>query len=498
MDWPASTGPATIRFEHLRDAVIAANEDPLVQVPRIRLGHTSPINGDAPQHDPFAALGDAAPSFGVFRNLRLINDGAVLVGDADEIPAWLAEMAPSAYPNRSAEAVWQVVSPQADVQTSGDRRYEMVLTGVALLGVEIPAVGDLPDLQELIVNGPSALKALSAAAGDGEGTSLSVSTTVVRERFNFGWAMDPENEAEQNTYWWWARDVRVDPMEIIADDDEGGLWSVPYSTDGEDEVTFGEPQRVRETFVPVAAAQVATFARPSKPSRPPATAAASNPAATARPDEGESPMTDQVREFLVGRGIDPDTATDVQINAATILLGEQPPAEKADEPEAPETPEAGADDTATTDTVVSTDDAQTDPAKVPVAASRQIPEGAVVIDADELARLRAGAEAGTRLAAEQRTKERDTLLAKARDEGRFPPSRLAHYTRLYDSDPEGTKVLLTADEKDGGLAKGTVPLEAKAHTPDPEGEDADGLTAGDRALLAASRDRMGFKTAEVA
>ena len=120
-----------------------------------------------------------------------------------------------------------------------------------------------------------------------------------------------------------------------------------------------------------------------------------------------------------------------------------------------------------------------------------------LIDADELARLRAGAETATRLAAEQTTRERDGILMAARDEGRFPPARLAHYTKLYDTDPEGTRTLLTADEQSGGLAKGTVPLAAKSTAPDPEGVGDDGLSGTDRELLSASRSRMGFQTTEV-
>jgi hypothetical protein len=465
MEWPASTGNVTITMEHLADAVRAV-QDPHIQPPRIKLGHTSPINGDHPDHDPFAALGDAEPSFGVFGNLALANDGAVLTGDADRVLTWLAMSAPATYPNRSSEATWQIgVEDDGvafDVQTAGGKRYSMVVTAVSLLGVYLPAISDLEDLSTLIVSGPDALnakKAPAALAGGKttpEATALSVSTDVIRQRFNFDWAMG-ENDTDLDTYWWWARDVRVDDDEVIADDDEGNLWSVPYSTDGEDTVTFGEPAKVRQTFVPVTAAKVASFSRPSKPSRKPAAVAATNSAAVEQPYEGEStmPVTDQVREFLVGRGIDPDTATEVQINAATVLMAEQPEAEAPEpEAEATEMPEAEAETPAAE--------------RVPVAASRQIPEGMSLIDSATLAELKAGANAGTQLAREKATETRDRILSAARDEGRFPPARFAHYTRLYDADPEGTTVLLTAAEDKGGLAKGAVPLAARAVVPDPE------------------------------
>lgn len=455
MEWHASTGDVTITMEHLADAVRAAG-DPHIQAPRIKLGHGSPVNGSHEDHDPFAALGDAEPCFGQFTNLRLANDGAVLLGDATNVPEWLAAIAPAAYPNRSAECVWQVDTPSLDVQTNGGRRYSMVVTAVSLLGVYAPAISDLEDLTALIMNGPAAATAAAptSAAATTDPAALSVSTSVIRERFNFDWAMDSDNGVEQNTYWWWARDVRVDDDEVIADDDEGGLWSVPYSTDGEDTVTFGEPVRVRETFVPVAAKQVASFSRPSKPSRP--HVAASNPAATGRPDEGESPMTDQVREFLVGRGIDPDTATEVQINAATILMAEQSPAE----PEAPETPQAETDETPEAEAEVET---QT-PERVPVAASAPDPialaqKQAFDSLAAEVASLRAERDQANLSAT---AKRRDEKVGTALTAGRITLAEREHYRSLLDVDEERAGALLEA------LPSGRVPLEARAEAPDPE------------------------------
>ncbi len=459
MEWPAMTGPVTITLEHIADAIVACNEDPHIQPPRIKLGHTSAINGEHPDHDPFAALGDAEPAFGVFGNLASTNDGAVLVGDADRVLTWLAMSAPATYPNRSSEATWEIAGADFDVQTAGGKRYSMVVTAVSLLGVVIPAVSDLEDLSTLIMNGPASLAAPAAAQDD---AVLSVSTSVIRERFNYAWAMDPDNGAEQNTYWWWARDLRVDPDEVIADDDEGNLWSVPYSTDGEDEVTFGEPVRVRETFVPVAATRAASFARPSKPQRP-LVAAGTTPAATERPNPSEGVTVDEnVREFLVGQGHDPEQATAEQITAAETYCSAFPAPEGGGEPDAPEgegseQPEA------------ESDEAPAATERQPVAASR-VPEGMRLIDADTLAELQAGAAAGTKLAQEKATEGRDRILAAARDEGRITPARVAHFARLYDADPEGTTVLLTADEDKGGLAKGSVPLAARAQVPDPEGD----------------------------
>jgi hypothetical protein len=349
MKWPAVIGgPVTITLEHIADAIVAANDDPHIQVPRIKLGHTSAVNGDHPDFDPFAAIGDAQPAFGQFHNLASTNDGATLVGDANNILTWLAASAPATYPNRSSEATWQVAAVDFDVQTPGGKRYSMVVTAVALLGVYIPAIADLEDLETLITSGPEAVAAAKepavpapAAAAHAAPAALSVSTDTVWEQFQFGWVR--ENDSAQNTTWWWARDIRLDPTPeeaggnwpavILADDDDGHLWFVPFSTDGNNVVTFGEPvprnppQYPPATPEPAAAAIVATFSRPRELGRAPTAAAAGSTAATERPEPEGVTMDDAVRDVLASRGIDPATATEEQIAAAQVLAEapEQPP-----------------------------------------------------------------------------------------------------------------------------------------------------------------------------
>jgi hypothetical protein len=105
-----------------------------------------------------------------------------------------------------------------------------------------------------------------------------------------------------------------------------------------------------------------------------------------------------------------------------------------------------------------------DPAAVPVAARSAVPEGAVLIDADELARLRAGAQTAEELAAERARVDRDTVLRAAMGEGRFAPARREHWERQWEHDPDGTRQLLTASEADGGLAPNTIPVKARGIT----------------------------------
>lgn len=281
----------------------------------------------------------------------------------------------------------------------------------------------------------------------------SVDIATVRDRFNFDWAMsDPIDGVD--TYWWWAISIRVDPAEVIADDGEGNLWSVPFTTDGEDQVTFGEPVRVRQTFVPVQAGEgvMATAVvtrrrqqvlaeqldRPTKPDRE------SNPAAaSAGPDNEEHPMDDTVRQALARQhGLDPDTATEDEVNAAVIAASETPEPEETPAPEAEhvETPE-------------------------PVAAS-------AAVDPEALAQLQADAAAGRQAAETLATQARDTAINAAIGEGRIAPARRAHYEAAWAADQDGTRRLLTASVDDGGLAPGLVPVGKEQGTAEASEESA--------------------------
>lgn len=436
MEWHAASGEETFTFENLSDAVEAANGDPHIIDPRVKLGHTSEVNGALNHIDPFEALGDAAPAFGRVVNLRLTNDGAVLLGDFVEVPAWLADALPSAYPNRSIEA-------RRMVETEGGKHYSMVLTAVALLGPVLPACTELEDIERVLVEGPSGVAAASNPhPEEGRMTEItaSVATGTIRERFNFDWAMDSDNGVEQDTYWWWARDVRVDPNEIIADDTEGGLWSVPFETDGKDEVTFGEPVRVREEFVPVSASATSVVAnlrdrkdqrvlasnleRPEKP--------APNTAAS-QPEEESTMDAKAIRESL---GL-AESATDEEVLAKAAELkeaGEGEPAGDGGEENPEETPEG-----------------EGSPEGGEVAASR-----GVTVDKEALAELQAKAERGDKAHQTLLSGEREKIVKDAVAAGKFPPSAEAAYREQLD---KGGEIEAATREFIAKLAANTVPVE---------------------------------------
>lgn len=361
-----------VTAEHLADMVLA-QADPLIRAPRVKLGHQDALFGAlAGMHDPTPASIDGAPGFGTILNLRTTESGTKLVGDLTEVPDWLAEAMPSAYPTRSAEWVW-------DYETQGGHKYKAVLTDIAL-GSWRPAAEDLADvtreqataaLQALLTAGPVA--ALAAATSTTEEAPMGQSkptASVSQDRIvsafeKWAWGDDDEHVLgdpppdTNDWYWAWCRDIRVDPDEIIASV-EGSTWSVPFSTDGEVTVTFAAPVEVRETYVPVGAAATAmasaaqsragqrvlasNLPRPIRPERPvastetptetPAAPQTTTPeSAASRPDTNERTLMDEaVRKALAAtHGLDPATATEADVNTAVLAAATAP----APEPTAP-------------------------------------------------------------------------------------------------------------------------------------------------------------------
>lgn len=462
MAWRGMTGVYYVTAEHLAD-MVAAQDDPLIRAARVKLGHIDPrFNAGLSSHDPWNL--DAQPAFGSLVNYRLVEGGAKLIADAEQVPAWLAAAMPSAYPSRSAEWIW-------DYTTAGDRAYTAVLTDVALLGVERPAGEDLADLTEenirdLLEQGPDAL-ALAAAPRLKEGItvpdapSASVSADRVASVFDdLAWS---EDLAEGfNTYWWWCRDVRVDPDEVIASDGEGGTFRIPFQTDGEHEVTFGDPVEVRQTYVDVAAPSAAASAAQARhgqqvlvanrprPERPDP----DNPAATRSPiptpDEEENQMSIDIpalRERLELSETDlPDDATEDQINAA--LTAE--PAEEAGN-------EGGADEPET----------HPEGAREPDLAA-----ATATVDRDALTQLQADAAAGREARAQQLATERGALIDQAIRDGKFPPSAAQSYRAQLD---RGGDVEASTRQFIDELTPGVVPVddEQGASASDPASTDAE-------------------------
>lgn len=479
MAWNGMGGPYYITAEHLAD-MVAAQSDPLIRAARVKLGHIDPrFNGALTSHDPWNL--DADPAFGTWTNLRTTEGGVKIVADAVEVPADLAASLPSTFPNRSIEWVW-------DYETEGGRRYSAVLTDVALLGTRMQAVSDLADIVR--ANLPAAvaepiLADLTAAAAAREETTLpdhpaaSVSVDRICQQFNFEWAMSEPIDG-LDTYWWWARDVRVDPDEVIASDGEGGTYRVPFKTDGDYEVTFGEPVEVRETYVDVSAASAAAsaaqarhsqkslatkqLAKPEKPDR-------DNPAASRpRTEDAMSPGID-IAALRSRTGMSeedlPDDATEEQINAA---LAKEPEAETPEE-----TPE---------EIPAETPEAET---PEPAAAS----ERTVAVDRTRLEALERDAAAGAAARRSQLSAALDAEADAAVKDGRITPASRAEWRAAIDpgENPDAAATARAEAEKAAlkGLTAGRVPVDGEKGT-------QPSASAGDDALLAATRSHLKIPT----
>jgi ATP-dependent protease ClpP protease subunit len=70
-------------------------------------------------------------------------------------------------------------------------------------------------------------------------------------------------------------------------------------------------------------------------------------------------------------------------------------------------------------------------------------------------------------AAKRRREERDSVIAQAVNDGKFPPSRAETWQRLWDADPEGTRQVID------GLTRNVVPVMAMGYAGGPDDEGVD-------------------------
>jgi hypothetical protein len=131
--WHASTGTTTFTLQDMLDSV-AALDCPGVRNPVLKLGHT--------EDDGAGIRWDGEPAVGWIGNMRMAADNAKIVGDFTGMPAWLAGVLPSAYPDRSVEIYRPFICQIGHV-------HPAAITAVALLGVSRPGVGVLRSLQDV-------------------------------------------------------------------------------------------------------------------------------------------------------------------------------------------------------------------------------------------------------------------------------------------------------------------------------------------------------------
>lgn len=440
--WDASTGTTTITAEDLRSA-IAAQDDPAVPTPRLKIGHEENLFNEQ-------------PCFGKVINLRLSDDGMTLLGDFAGVPRWLADIMAVAFPGRSIEGFF-------GLETATDRTHSFVMTACALLGTSLPAVETLEDLQSLFFSDADSyitdeFIAAASSADQVVFNSYEEGTHVPRRKNKIAAATSVEDirreyydQLSMDQGWWWIRELHYDPPQLIVDMDGEGLVRVPFSADDSGNITFGEPTEVRIEYVDlalsakegkVAASKTVTFSSREE-SRP-------------TNDNKEDTMDPKaIREAL---GLAED-ATDEEVMAA---IAEN--REKADTPE-PE-PTAPAEGNKSD-------------------AISELPEGTELVDSEVLASLREDAQLGRKAYTRLETEDRDTYLDGKLRKGYFRRSRLAHYSAMYDADPEGTRDLL-----DNVLKPGLVPVEEAGGAPNTEGAGSGSTEYSMAGLTQAERERI--------
>lgn len=481
-DWETSTGLFTWDYADLQSA-IASQDDPAVRTPVVKLGHTD------------VRFFDGQPAFGRVVNLRLSENGQTLLCDLAGVPKWLAACMPTAYPRRSIEGYF-------DQTTRTGNTWPFVLTALALLGDAYPAINTLEDLQVLwgeqapelvpvedhpvvVASGPlvratrtedgmATWKQGGPAASEGAtvpGVRAAVSVSQLTRSY-----YDTLTDAQ---WWWWIREVRIDPAELIVDDDDGNLFRVPYAIEG-DTVVFGEEVEVVIEYVDVAAAAgqppVKTPTAPlAQGQRPMATWV--DPQAAGRPDRGEKPAsvaaaesgatvpTDANQEVpavklsadaLSKLGLSAD-ATDDEVNAAILAMQASDTPDDGNTQSQPQTPSG--DPAAQPATTPNPDAPAPTPAVPPADAPAttetgglQIPEGMKLVDDAQWAEIQRQLGEAGELVTASKAKVKQDLLEGAVRAGKFPRSRMDHYGALYDLDPQGTQEAIAK------LADGVIPV----------------------------------------
>ena len=432
--------------------VVAAAQDPRLPRPVLKLGHADPrINGDQPYDY------DATPALGRLTNVRLAADGQAVHADVAGVPAWLAYAWPTAYPHRSVE-----LFTGADLARTypGAVRHTTVLTALALLGDTWPAITALSDVPAVLGLEPMPAEPVTAKGADMPApTSAAVTLDEI---------VDAIYDAE--TSWGLVVDVLqgADGLLVVYANDDG-LWMVPVSVDGADNVAFGDAQAVRHTYTPTdtdapqpvaAAADLDHAARPHV--RGLVAAALSIP--EQQPTE-EDPMPEPVtppapavtREQI-------DQLTDEQRAELGITITPPPtvaPAETVDR--VSDGPEQDANQAVAE---APTDDQREGTGPEPLAAS--LPDGMTAIGTDRLAQYDGAVAELAALREQRRVEQRDATLDRFAAQGRMTRGERAFFAAAHDRDPDGTEAYLAARAPVvpvGERGHGTQPTAASTDRP---------------------------------
>lgn len=434
------SGDADFTLDHLAAAMNALANDPAVLPARVRLETLDDAHLGLDGMQAEAAGGLGGPSVGWVDNYAVA--GNTLYGDL-HIPEIVAANMEWAYPSRSIEGLFGYT-------TATGQTHEFMATGLLLLGQSWPGVTTLPDFSEVqaefaaaIASGEidtssyatararsgadpaqagayvsGALDALeksrpvAALGATGRApkpirehlAAASIAVTDLRMRW---YAAEREGELDDlpesyDFYSWYVTETRAEDdgtlFVLVLAEDTGRLWRFDATISG-NTVTFSAPSEVMLEVVPVAAGSRPRPALERWGSRAESRAAAAAPASTRTTTE-DQPMNDALRRALASsNGLDPETATEAEVEAAVLAASEANPPEGD---VVPGTPEAG-----------------TAPdAELAAATAR----GERTISAGRLAELEAQASEGRTARARQVAGDRDRLVLEALASGRITPA----------------------------------------------------------------------------
>lgn len=445
-DYELSTGPITFTKAHLASAV-AALADPAVKEPRLAVGHAD-------------GRLDGEPAFGKFTNFALWDKGHTLRADLVGVPDWLVDndVLAAAFPNRSVEGTFGYQG------MTGSPIHDFALTRVVLLGVEMPGISTLEDL-EVALTGEPEYTLLDESEMDGnisvyavaafrDGEPMKVKAKKVSAAINVD---DVRREfytqvSTGDRSNWWANEIQIDPQQVIVcDESSGDTYRVAYAAGASGKVEFSDP-------VPVEVVYQDKLAASGHKPIPVGTGTVFATAADSRP-ERKGMNQKQIRAAL---GLAEDaTDEEVRKKRATVLEAleiEDP----EDDAEGDEDDDAdGDDDDAGDDAAAEEDD---DAEDEPIAASKKktvkvaagtkkrvktkvaaaAASGTVIVDAEQFATMQSTLNVLAKGHEKAEGDRRIEVVSTAIKAGKIPPARKDHWIAQMNADPEGTEEVLAS------------------------------------------------------
>lgn len=452
--WATCMGDGTMTRDDLAAAVAATTDPGFRAAPKGKPGHFDPRF-------------DGTPGIGRFANFRLSADGMQLIADHVGLFEWQRTLVQIAWPNRSVEAVRGCTS------TATWRTYGFVITAVALLGVEWPAVATLEDLELWVTDEgpPAAQDAVAASVRRNRDDDIQQEEDAVAKRQSAPEAVKASANIDQvrrdfiawcdaGGHWsWWIRELWLDPNEVIVDDDAGHLFRVPFTvTDGG--VDFGAAVPVEVSYVDAAPEQGEAVAA----SRPSFAAVYANRSESRPAITNDQEGTMDTAAIIAALGLPADT-TDEQAQAAlaaaqeagqaAIAAGDSGTTDDGEgaggEGDGGEGGEGAGGETVTASAATT-------------AGGFTPPEGTVLVDAAQFARMNQFMETVNAEREAEVKASRDRTVADAVKAGKIAPADRDKWRTALDKAPEENGAILAS------LAP-TVPVEERGTS---AAADADG------------------------